>query len=419
MPPSLVDLFRRAFLATDRPGPREWVEQLDALAKALKKCELHGGHYYYRELRDCPWCGIESQARVRLFNFLLPGEDSRRGHFRLDEIWKEIESVAAPRTSLTQWDMRLISPVPSAEVVNFTREMRSRFILALIFSAYAGLALPLLADFSLAFSLLILAGFVACSIGKVERTAAVQLLFQQRQPTHGSRLLEKLQARLRWAEEAARRLQEQYDREVGNERWSAKLDELRNRKETYENLAQVRQFRLQQLEAEARKTQLEEFLDQFRIDGADIRGVISPIKAALLSHGIETAADVIEEVGQIPSVGPSQAERLLEWRRSLEQEFVFDPARGVSPEARLKAEREGDALRLRLESELSAGAHYLRRVKREIETSIENLQPALTQARQELAQAEKDLEVAGKRNSPTLILAALIVAFFIGCVIIL
>ena len=74
MPPPLVSLFRRAFCR--RIGlRREWIEPLDELAKALKKCELHSGHYYYREARDCPWCGIESQARVRLFNFLLPGDD--------------------------------------------------------------------------------------------------------------------------------------------------------------------------------------------------------------------------------------------------------------------------------------------------------------------------------------------------------
>jgi tetratricopeptide (TPR) repeat protein len=168
------------------------------------------------------------------------------------------------------------------------------------------------------------------------------------------------------------------------------------------------------LEAEARKNQLYEFLDQFEINDAEIKGVVAPIKAALLSYGVETAADVIEEVSQIPSVGRSQAERLLEWRRDLERRFVFEPARGVPSEARVKTEREVDALRFSLESELSGGAHYLRRVKQEIETRSQKLQPLLTKARQELAQAEKDLEVAGKRNSPALILTALIIAFFIG-----
>src|SRR5262245_1852376 len=121
MPSQFVRLFRRAFLSTDRPRPREWIEPLDALAKALKKCDSHSGHYYYRELRDCPWCGIESQAGVRLFNFLLPGEDSRREHFRLDEIWMEIESVEAPGASLIQWDKKLESPAPSAVVRAFAR----------------------------------------------------------------------------------------------------------------------------------------------------------------------------------------------------------------------------------------------------------------------------------------------------------
>src|SRR5499426_3986297 len=136
MPSPLVDLFRRAFLSTDRPRPREWIEPLDALAKALKKCDSHNGHYYYRELRDCPWCGIESQARVRLFNFLIPGEDSRRGHFRLDKIWKEIESVKPPGAPLIRSDKRLTPLAPSAEVAAFERDMRNRSTFAIIFSVF-------------------------------------------------------------------------------------------------------------------------------------------------------------------------------------------------------------------------------------------------------------------------------------------
>jgi DNA-binding helix-hairpin-helix protein with protein kinase domain/Flp pilus assembly protein TadD len=414
MPPALVDLFRRAFLTADRPRAREWVEPLEELAKALKKCELHGGHHYYRELRECPWCGIESQAGVRLFNFLFSGDDSGRGHFRLDEIWKEIVSVEAPEAALIRLDERLAPTAPSAEVEAFALDRRERYIVALIFSVFAGLMIPAFADFPLAFFLLIFAGSTACAIGKVWQAVTMQWLFKRRQPAPGDLALEKVQARWRQAEEAARRLQEQYDREAWYGRWGAKRDELRNQKETYENLAQIRQFRLQQLEAEARKNQLGEFLDQFEVNGAEIKGIGPTIKTVLLSHGVETAADVIEDVTQIPSIGRSRGERLLEWRRNLERGFVFDTTRGVPHEARIKTEREIDALRLRLEYELRGGAHYLRRVKHEVETSRQKLQPALTQARQELAQAEKDLEVAGKRNSPALILTALIIAFFIG-----
>jgi hypothetical protein len=305
-----------------------------------------------------------------------------------------------PYTSLIQWDIVLKAPEPSEEVAAFAADRESRLTGALIFSAIAGLSIALFLPLPFALIILILVGMCACSIARTKPP-----------------LLENIRARQRQAEEAARRLQEQYDRESENSRWSAKRDELRNRKETYENLAQIRQFKLQKLEADARETQLDEFLDQFEINDAEIKGMAPPIKAALLSYGVETAADVTEGVRQIPFVGRSQAERLLEWRRSLERGFVFDPARGVPYDARVKTEREVDALRFSLESELSGGAGYLRRVKQEIETSRQKLEPLLTKARQELARARKDLAVAGESNSPVLILAALIIAFFIGWVI--
>jgi DNA-binding helix-hairpin-helix protein with protein kinase domain len=399
MPPPLVDMFRRAFLTTDRPRPREWIEPLDALAKALNKCDSHNGHYYYRELRDCPWCGIESRARVRLFNFLLPGDDSRRGHFRLDEIWKEIESVEAPGASLIQWGKILERPAPSPEVRAFAGVRDNRFSIALIFSVFAGLAIGLLVGFPLAFLHLILAGLIACAIARV-----------------GAPLLEIVQSRHRRAKEEAQRLQEQYDLEPGNDQWDAKRDELWNRKETYENLTQIRQLKLQELEAEARKNRLEEFLGQFEINGAEIKGINPTVKTVLLSHGVETAADVseIKKLKQIPSIGNLRARWLLDWRHALEQKFVFDPLKGVPLEARLRTEKEVDELRVRLESELSVGARHLRQMKREIEANRQRLQPALAQARLELSQAEVDLEVGSKRNPVALVLAALIFALIVA-----
>jgi DNA-binding helix-hairpin-helix protein with protein kinase domain/Tfp pilus assembly protein PilF len=402
MPPPLVDLFRRAFLTADRPLAREWIEHLDALAKALKKCDLHSGHYYYSELRDCPWCGIESQAGVRLFNFLFSGDESRRGHFRLDEIWEEITSVEAPHIPQIQWDK--ISK-PSAEIAAFAKARKSRLKIAIICSAFAGLSITLLVDGPHNLFLLILVGLIANAIVRINASS-----------------LENIRARQRLAKEEAQRLQEQYHRKSGNERWGAKLDELRNQKETYENLAQFRQLRLQQLEPEARKYQLEEFLDQFKINDAEIRRIVPSAKKVLLSQGIETAADVgeinkINNLMRIPSIGSWLAGWLVEWRRDLEQRFVFNPAGGVPPEARVRVEREVDALRLRLESELSGGARRLRRMKQEIEARGRMLQPALSQAHRELAQAKKDLAVAGKHSSTAPILAAVIISFIIGLAI--
>jgi DNA-binding helix-hairpin-helix protein with protein kinase domain len=399
MPSPLVDLFRRTFLTTDRPRAREWVEPLEALAKALKKCDLNGGHYYYCELRECPWCGIESHARVRLFNFLFTGDDSRRGHFRLDEIWKEIVNAEAPAASLIQWDKILKAPSPSAEVKAIVEARKNRLKIAILFSACAGLVIPQLVDGPSTITLLFMAGLIAYFIARVKAP-----------------LLENIKARQRRAKEEAQSLQEQYDRVSGHERWGAKLDELRNWKENYENLAQIRQTRLQQLEPEARKYQLEDFLDQFKINESEFEGIGPSEKNVLLSHGIETAADVceIKKLTQITSIGRRRTERLVEWRRNLEQKFVFDPAGGVPTKARLRIEDEIDELRFRLESDLSGGARNLRHMKQEIETDRQKLLLALTQARQELAQAESELQVLIKRSPVAFILIALIIMFIIG-----
>src|SRR4029079_12889504 len=103
---------------------------------------------------------------------------------------------------------------------------------------------------------LIFAGFIARAITKVEP------------PTS-----KKIWSRFQRAEEAARRLQEQYDRDAGNGPWDSRWDELRNWKETYENLTQIRRLRLQQMETETRKSQLDEFLNQFKINDVEIKGV--------------------------------------------------------------------------------------------------------------------------------------------------
>lgn len=419
VPAPLAELFRRAFLSalpTGRPQPREWINALDALSKSLKKCQLHSGHSYFQDLAECPWCEIETRARVRLFNFLSPGGDSQRGHFRLYEIWKEIEGVGAPAMALTEQDKSLKASEPSPAVAFFAKDRRNRFLIALCLSAIGGLLIPLLADFPLAFLLVIIAASVSLHIARADRPVSgqVQSLFQGELTVFNDSFVEKIALLRRDADYRVHQIEEKWEKEAGNKPFLAKLDDLRNQLETYENLAHIRERKLQQLEAEAKKNRLDEFLDQFEINNAEIKGIGSTVKTALLSHGIETAADVIEDVTQIPSIGQSRAERLLEWRRGLERKFVFDPIKGVSPEARIKTEKEIDMLRLRLEHELSGGAYYLRQVKQEIEENRQRLQPVLSEARQALAQAEKDWEVASKRNSFVPIVGVLIVAFFIG-----
>ncbi len=423
VPAPLAGLFCRVFLSTDRPQPREWIEPLDALAKSLKKCSLHSGHFYYRELRDCPWCGIESHARIRLFNFSLNGADGQRGYFRLDEIWKEVEAVQAPGVALVEKSNLFKASSPSEEVAEFSRDRRKSYVLALLFSAFAGWFIAWATDLPFSITLLAIAGVVAIGIAKIEHLSLgqTQTLFQNWQSIPDHPLVQKILAARQQAEAVISLSEQRWRKEAGNERFLDKLGELQNLRETYENLSGIRQWRLGRLEGAARKAQLDEFLDQFEVREAEIEGVLHIIKPSLLSNGVETAADVTElkliELRQIPTVGPYYAEKLYVWRYGLEREFVFDPAKGVPPQARLKVEKEVDALRLQLEHELSGGAYYLRQVKREIEDRRQEIQPKLQEARQSLAQAEKDWEEAIKRNRVIPLVVVLIIAFFFGSVL--
>src|SRR5262245_42407163 len=268
-PPSLVDLFRRAFLSTDRPHPREWIEQLGELAKALKKCELHSGHYYYRKLRDCPWCGIEKQACVRLFNFLLSGGESRRGPFLLDEVWNEIVSVKTPETQLIPWDTTLEAHEPTADVVAAVEDRKGRLSVAILLSTIFdfGFGFGLIrdiqllfflgADFSLSdmlffavivtlFFIVIAAVWMVCRAEQIELND-LQTIFQSQQPVPDYSLVRKIQSRRMQAESTLREIQEQYELETGNKRWGIKYDELHRCKEAYKNLAQSSDLKFNEL----------------------------------------------------------------------------------------------------------------------------------------------------------------------------
>lgn len=417
IPDEMAELFRRAFLTIERPQPREWIEPLERLSGALKKCSLHSGHHYFQKLADCPWCDIEVRARIRLFNFALgkPGQPGQ--NFRLDEIWQQIESVPAPPAPLLPPDRTLAELKPSQDALEIARRRARRHWLSLFFAAVCGFVIGLVTDFPLAMWLLAAVGQMARMIAKAADGSGPQMqtIFQSQQQVPQEPDVIRIQALKEQAETAFRQLEQQWQKEAGSNRFLIGLSELQNRREAWENLTQIREWHLRELESQTRAAQLGEFLDQFAIAESDIQGVSARVKTSLLSYGVETAADVTEtKLKQVQGVDRKRADRLLEWRQALEQRFAFDPVRDVPPQARLKVEREMDELRLRLEHELNNGALYLRRLGREIDESRRRLAPLLTEARRTLAQAERDLEAVAKSFSLKAIIITLILAFFIG-----
>jgi DNA-binding helix-hairpin-helix protein with protein kinase domain/Tfp pilus assembly protein PilF len=245
IPAPIADLFCRAFLsatAAERPRPQEWIAPLESLAKSVKRCALHSGHHYFSELSECPWCGIETCARIRLFNFPLYGRNRERAHFKLDEVWRDISSINPPSASPT---IRTIEfQEPSHLGLKAVRERRKTLILAIVFAVFAGFIIGWM---TASFLLLGLAGI---GVIKIARTSGL-LSFQFKNSKSLSPIAEKIQTVMQEADENVRELEKKWKEEATDERFIDKFIELQNRKDTYERIPQIRQLRLNNLEAQS------------------------------------------------------------------------------------------------------------------------------------------------------------------------
>src|SRR6266511_1329695 len=86
------------------------------------------------------------------------------------------------------------------------------------------------------------------------------------------------------------------------------------------------------LKAKQKEAQLTQFLQQFYIAQAKIKGIGRNRKIVLRSYGIETAADVAQNrIQQISGFGPVVEGTLIAWRKSIEKRFVFNPNQPISP----------------------------------------------------------------------------------------
>lgn len=437
IPISLIALFRRAFLSADRPQPQEWIEPLETLAKSLKPCDMHTGHFFFGELNECPWCEIEMRARIRLFNFSLNGHNGRRNHFKLDEVWGKIEGLQTPSPlalDVVKNDLVRAITTPSAEVVAFANNRANRLLGGVFFAAVAGCAIGYfvpwvvevftesISGFFVLWLLLglTLTGFAGAAAKKIAdaefsvgKTQITNLSLKSPQSAANNPLAAEVRTRLQSADLAVQQLSEQLEKMSGAASFQPKLEELRNRKEVYERLPKIREFRLKHLETTVRDRQLNEFLDQFEIGEAEVKDIDSPTAASLRSRGIETAADLIpNRLKQVSDLTEAQAQQLLFWRAGLKRQFKPDPAGGVQVQERITVEREIDNLRMQLEHELTRGAVYLQRMVQVTASQQQQMSLALPETYRLQAQAEKDWEVVQKQN-PFWPLAIMMIVFFI------
>lgn len=190
------------------------------------------------------------------------------------------------------------------------------------------------------------------------------------------------------------RLVERTNKETGPGGFNARRSELSKLKDELEALPRMEQEELNRLHATAQERQKEKFLNTCSIDRASIPGVGQARKAALRSFGIETAADVTKsQVMQVRGFGESLARAVVDWRRSCERQFQFNPAAAVSTSDRDAVRSRFAAKRISLERVLAAGPGELQQFRQRAANQLATLTPQLQEAAKKLAQAQADLGI--------------------------
>ena len=158
------------------------------------------------------------------------------------------------------------------------------------------------------------------------------------------------------------------------------------------DLPAARERRMKELVRDREKHARQRFLEGCKIEHAKISG-IGPAKRAMLeSYNIETAADIQRDaVLEVPGFGPALADRLQDWRRSVEHQFRFNPNSAVEPREILDLDRRLAQQRSTIEHVLLRGAEELSRIRQEITARREILLAQAMPAAANFAQADADL----------------------------
>ncbi|AEG15146.1 hypothetical protein Desku_1566 [Desulfofundulus kuznetsovii DSM 6115] len=374
--PGVAELFERAFSPSGtreggRPSAREWVKNLNDLLQQVKVCSLHNGHHYFKALTQCPWCIIERETKVRLYNFVITSIGT--SSFNLEAVWAAIERVPSPGPA-PPFPKSNIKIPPNSHVFQQGSILKKRKRIAAVVAIIGILSQCFLAlRGSGSLWVVVITILVATFIARFGTKSAYQ----------------EAKKAYQQAKERMSQLQERWHREVGEEEFKNKLTLLFEAKQKYKDMPNLRHKKIKELEGKKMERQLKRFLDLHRLVDAKIDKIGPTRKAVLRSYGIETAADIdYRALKNIPGFGPVLIHNLVKWRQEIEKRFVFDPTRALDPTDLAEIDREIEMEKHRLEQLLLNGATELERIAQQIHAKRQALLVEVEKCQQELAQAQ-------------------------------
>ena len=171
------------------------------------------------------------------------------------------------------------------------------------------------------------------------------------------------------------------------------INELKNK---YDLISNERENRFKNLLQNRFQQQLKQYLDSCRIATANIDGIGQGRIATLQSYSIETAADVdATKLMGISGFGRVLVSRLIDWRKTCENKFVFDSKKGVSQMDVAALDRDIAVKRRTVEVELSIKISHLSLLSKETSAGRKKLQDQIYEILPKYAQAIADAKAVG------------------------
>jgi DNA-binding helix-hairpin-helix protein with protein kinase domain len=373
----IATLFECAFTANSvagsiRPSAEEWLTTLEVFTKNLRVCNRNPTHSYLTSLSSCPLCDVEARAGILLFAFIRVTPIPGMSPSRLSTIWLDIGAIRSPGPA-PQLQSQSQSSVPVTVSVSAKRSgriRRTRNVLA-VTVVLLGAIVSMVNGTLWALIVAVVVGCVVADLRNSGRAKAKRA---------------RDQAYAQWEE-----LEKRWKQEAGDIEFQKKRRELDSAHDELSDIPNKRSNRLRELEGKCRETAYRRFLEQHLVASAKISNIGLGRKATLRSYGIETAADVTHAaIIAVPGFGYGLTANMLQWRKSIEQAFVFDPKKGIDPSDIAALDREFQATRVRLEQLISGGAVQLRAVVRNVEEKRKVLRPEIDRAMETYASLDAE-----------------------------
>lgn len=386
--PSIARAFEQAFAKeslANRPSAAVWAKCLEELERSLTHCRNNKLHFFPTDASDCPWCEMDQQLGMALFvpHFdsgapeIIP-QDPGDATFNLAAVWRQIEAVKAPPASALRPKLQVRASSPSEEALSAkSGSGADRFKGFLGIVGAAGIALTIPA-----------AWFFYVPLGW---WGLVRLFGEPNIPRQP--FIEKAtEAETQWQKAYAG-----WKQRCGIQQLQDLQLDLDSAKTKYGRLADEENSRIADYKKRRREIQLIRYLDGFQIHRATIRGIGPAKEATLASFGIETAADISRhKVLRVPGFGPVTTKPLLDWRRSKENRFVYDPKPNALDRQEIGQIRTDIAdQRAQARKLLLAGSSQRRKLLRKIKSTTNVVDSRLNAIHARREQTHVDLNYLG------------------------